>query len=319
MHFRRIRTLCLLLLLLPLSVLAASENDAQKAKAEKEQKYLRVKTDEKRNPTALDTAIVSYSGKDKEGNRVDVDLVGVIHIGDKSYYEELNKRFKSYDAVLYELVAPEGTVIPKGGGDKKIRHPLAAFQRGMQSMLGLDFQLDHIDYTKKNFIHADMSPEEFAKSMKKREESFLKMFLRMLKQSAAMQGQPGTITEADLLAAMFSKDRSLMFRRLMAKQFEQMELIVADLNGPDGSTIITERNKKALSVMKREIGNGKKRLAIFYGAGHLPDMDKRMRTEFKMQRGKTEWLTAWSMQPPVKPATPPKKADESKQTSPSDS
>src|SRR6187402_1049959 len=33
-----------------------------------------------------------------------VDLMGVVHIADKDYYESLNKRFDTYDAVLFELV-----------------------------------------------------------------------------------------------------------------------------------------------------------------------------------------------------------------------
>ncbi len=32
------------------------------------------------------------------------------HIGEKEYYEALNKRFEGYDVVLYELVAPAGTL-----------------------------------------------------------------------------------------------------------------------------------------------------------------------------------------------------------------
>ena len=43
-----------------------------------------------------------------------VDLIGAVHVGEKSYYEALDKQFEDYDAVLYELVAPEGTRVPKG-------------------------------------------------------------------------------------------------------------------------------------------------------------------------------------------------------------
>jgi hypothetical protein len=287
---------------------SAQQQEPPKAKADAEQKYLRVQTGDKDQPVALQTAIVSYKGKNSEGMPVVVDLVGVVHIGDRSYYEKLNKLFVSYDAVLYELVAPEGTKVPKGGGKKKIRHPLTAMQRMMQSVLQLDYQLDQIDYTKENLIHADMSPDEFAKSMKDRDESFLKMFFRMMGQSAAMQGRPGTVSDAQLLAALFAKDRSLQLKRLMSRQFEQMEVMLNGFGGPDGSTIITERNKKALSVLKRELAAGKKRIAVFYGAGHLPDMDERMRTEFGMSRGKAIWLTAWQMKD--KPSEPEVKSDD---------
>src|SRR6218665_1875117 len=49
---------------------------------------------------SLETAIVSYISP----TGVTVDLVGAVHIADKAYFENLNERFKKYDAVLYELV-----------------------------------------------------------------------------------------------------------------------------------------------------------------------------------------------------------------------
>lgn len=296
--FREWLVAVLAILTMQLTAVAEESPSTANKKDESKQKYLRVQTGAKDQPVALQTAIVSYQGKNSKGESVKVDLVGVVHIGDKAYYEQLNKVFQSYDAVLYELVAPKGTRIPKGGGEKKIRHPLTAMQRMMQSVLELDYQLDQIDYTKKNLVHADMSPDEFAKSMKKRDESFLKMFFRMVGQSAAMQGRPGTVSDAQLLAAFFAKNRSLKLKRLMARQFEQMEVMLVGFGGPDGSTIITERNKKALSVLERELASGKKNLAIFYGAGHLADMDERLRNEFKFSRGKAKWLTAWSMEDP---------------------
>ena len=50
-----------------------------------------------------------------------VDLIGAVHVGEKAYYEALNKQFEDYDAVLYELVAPEGTRVPKGAKPGGIR------------------------------------------------------------------------------------------------------------------------------------------------------------------------------------------------------
>ena len=38
----------------------------------------------------------------------------------------------------------------------------------MTSALGLSFQLDEIDYTRPNLVHADMTPDEFAQSMRDR-------------------------------------------------------------------------------------------------------------------------------------------------------
>ena len=96
---------------------------------------------------------------------VEIDLEAVVHIGERAYYERLNKGFVKYDAVLYELVAPEGNKPPKGG-EKKSDNPVAMLQQGMKLFLRLQHQLEVIDYQRANFIHADLSPEGMKKAMK---------------------------------------------------------------------------------------------------------------------------------------------------------
>src|SRR5688500_5791126 len=39
-----------------------------------------------------------------------VDLIGVIHIADLAYYQQLNQRFIAYDAVLFELIGDPRSV-----------------------------------------------------------------------------------------------------------------------------------------------------------------------------------------------------------------
>ena len=124
--------------------------------------WVRIRYDDKHKPLAMESAIVRYEPVARDPNAsgppVTVDLVGAVHIGDAAYYEGLNRRFDGYDALLYELVAPEGTVVERGRGTSNT-HPLGALQNGMKAMLDLDHQLEKVDYTKKNFVHADMSPD----------------------------------------------------------------------------------------------------------------------------------------------------------------
>jgi hypothetical protein len=35
---------------------------------------------------------------------------------------------------------------------------------------------------------------------------------------------------------------------------------------------------------------------VFYGAGHLPDMEKRLGADFGLKREGEKWLTAWSLE-----------------------
>ena len=123
----------------------------------KPEKFLRVQRDADKEPVALETVIAHYLPAGGEKG-VEIDLVAVVHIGEKAYYQRLNKEFEKYDVVLYELVAPEGTKIPKGGCKEKSDNPLAMVQQAMKMVLRLESQLEQVDYTKQNFVQRTLAP-----------------------------------------------------------------------------------------------------------------------------------------------------------------
>ncbi len=255
-----------------------------------EPQFVRITRDQRKVPQSLETSIVPFQATD---GGLQVDLIGAVHVGDREYYQKLNQQFRQYDAVLYELVAPEGTRIPAGGS--KSQHPVGRMQEGIKTLLELSFQLNHIDYTAPNLVHADMSPDEFSKSMEDRGESFLQLLFRMMGQAAAQAGREDQVSDTDLLFAFFSRDRALKLKRVMASQFEDLGGQMRVLEGPEGSTLITERNKKALEVLRREVQRGRRKVAIFYGAGHMPDLARRLQAEWHLQPRKERWLIAWDM------------------------
>lgn len=263
--------------------------------------WVRLKYDDAGELVGMQTAIVRYTNARSKtrGNAkpIEVDLVGAVHIGDAAYYRKLNDHFKQYDVLLYELVAPEGTKVERGRGTSNA-HPLGAMQNGIKSLLELEHQLEKVDYTQPNFVHADMSPSEFMQSMKDRNESFLQMYFRLLGQAMAHQSEAqakGESADLELFAALFATDRPRRLKVMLAKQLSEMESLMVSFGGEQGSTIISERNKKALAVLKKELAAGKKRVGIFYGAGHLNDMDERLREDFQLQPTAITWLTAWNL------------------------
>ena len=206
---------------------------------------------------------------------------------------------KTYDAVLYELVAAEGTVVERGRGTSNA-HPLGALQNGMKSMLALEHQLEKVDYTKKNFVHADMSPDQFLQAMKDRNEGFLQMYMRLLGHTLAQQSEmaaKGESPDVAIFAALFAEDRPLRLKKVLAKQLADTEELLTSFGGEEGSVLISERNKTALKVLKEQMAAGKKHIGIFYGAGHLADMDQRLREDFGLKPVEITWLTAWDLAP----------------------
>ncbi len=263
--------------------------------------WVRLKHDDRGKLLALEVAIVRYVpahlAPRRRGDAGYVDLVGAIHIGDAAYYATLNRRFRGYDALLYELIAEEGTVIQRGRGTSNA-HPLGAMQNGMKSMLEIEHQLEQIDYTRPNFVHADFSPTQFAESMKSRDEGWMKLYFRMLGLGMAQQSQQaaqGESADLNILTALLSKDRPRKLKIALAKQFASMGTVLLGISGPEGSTLITERNKKALEVLRKQQTLGKRKIGIFYGAGHLTDMHERLVKDFGMKPTEVIWLEAWDL------------------------
>jgi len=272
--------------------------------------FLRLNRDAADRPASLDTAIVSYGETAAEARRagrrvpVQVDLVAAVHLGGHDYYDTLNRLFADYDAVLYELVAPPNARVPKPG--RKPAGAIGAAQQGMTRMLGLEFQLDQVDYTADNFVHADLSPKEFDAAMAKRGESWWGVFARLMAEAATRAdtgaGPAGPeMSVGDMVGLLFGReaDRQVRLRRLMAEQFSDMEVLTAAFGGEKGSTLITDRNAAALDVLRDRITAGDVRIAIFYGAAHMDDFDDHLRADFGLQPRDTVWLEAWDLRDPA--------------------
>jgi hypothetical protein len=258
----------------------------------------------------LETALVTYTGP----KGVEVDLIAAVHVADKAYYAGLEKRFEGYDSLLYEMIKPADAE-PKPG--ESAGGLLGFFQRGLKDVLGLEFQLDAIDYRKKNFVHADLDPETFFRLQSEKGESIVGFLFRtMLKDfERQMRGEvkhrAGMI---EILAAFSSKDSSRRLKLLFARELEDMEALLVGLDSEkpeDESVILAERNKAALKALSEALEKGKKKVGIFYGGAHMPDMERRLRRDFGLKKSKIEWLTAWEIRrkeskPESKPAEPEK-------------
>jgi hypothetical protein len=259
--------------------------------------YLRLLKDENSSePIALETSIEHLIGKDSRG-AFSIDLVSAVHIAESSYYQNLNKRFLSYDSVLFELIADSS--IDDSQNREQIGqpsdHPLSLAQKALQALLGLNFQLEEVNYKAKNFVHADMSPEQFTESMQQRGESVSQMLLKVMLQSMATSGERPPPDLSDLIMLGFPQHRTIGLRRSLARQFGDMETMMTAINGDEGSTIISERNRVAVSVAKSELHSGKRSLAIFYGGAHMPDMKKQLIKALGVESKNLEWLSAWNL------------------------
>lgn len=268
--------------------------------------FLRMVDDD--NRPRLEVSVVTLKGKDG----FTVDLVSAVHIADSSYFQDLNHRFPGYDAVLYEMVKPKGAPAPERG--QKSGSGVSALQRGMKNLLGLTFQLDEIDYQKDNFVHADMDVTAFFAAQEARGESlFTLMMQAYMRQLSAAPPAPAPSDKPfkfkPINFGTTPAERQLALKTIFAGMFDNLERQSLGLDGPEGSAILTDRNDAALEVVRQVRKDGKKRIALFYGAAHMPDLAKKLTTTDGLEVSQTEWLTAWDLTPaaaaPVaKPSVP---------------
>lgn len=291
---------------------SAVENDKSPAP-----EYIRIRRNERKLSVALETSVIHFADSAKYPAAI-VDLIGAIHLGEPDYYRQLNELFKTYDVLLFEAVMPEEAVKrdlrPGGGGGSQRKGlqdeqewteakvglaAISVLQLGMKDALSMEFQLTGVDYSADNFVHADMTTEEFESSMKKRGESFSGMLLsEMGKTMASQQDSNPLAMNLDVMLSMLTSDRLYRVRRIAAVQLAKAGEGEA-FAGLDGtSTIITERNKKCFQVMVRELKKGHKKIGIFYGAGHFSDMEKRMADEHGFTRKSEDWIVAWHLRNP---------------------
>lgn len=273
------------------------EQDSQDKPQQANTTFIRF-TDGGKGEGVLETAIATY--ENKAGQKV--ELIAAVHIADTAYYKRLEKLFAGYDSLLYELVKPKGAKPPKPGrrdrGDSS--NMIAWFQRYLRDTLKLDFQLDAIDYTAKNFVHADLDTETFQKLSKERGETMIQlMFKLMLSQyKAEKEGKSKSdpYMGMKMLVALVMPDSARTLKYLLAKQLQDMEAIMAGLGaGEDGkgSVLLTERNKALMRVMRQRLVAGDKEIGVFYGGAHLHDVEERIFAETDLRRTGVRWEKAW--------------------------
>ena len=98
-----------------------------------------------------------------------------------------------------------------------------------------------------------------------------------------------------LMRALLSGDGSGLKLQYMT-MMEQGDEAAAALTGK--SLVITQRNDKCFEVLAEQQKKGAKKIGIFYGAAHFPDMERRLLAQgFKQTDHR--WLTAWDVEKPA--------------------
>ena len=246
----------------------------------------------------LKTAITTYRNE----SGVLLDLVAAVHIADSEYFAELNQYFNGRDAVLYELVA-DPDVRPSPNLVQSSSSSVGFVQQMLANFLDVSFQLEHIDYTPQNFIHADLDPASLAEIMQAKGENFLSMFISLALAEMANQqlesatgGSNSAFNLVSIIDAFSATDQRSAFKTLFAEELARSGGILTDPNLGSQLTILGDRNQVALQVLRDTLGDSaRRRLSIFYGAAHMPGIELEIVETFGFTRVSQRWLTAWAI------------------------
>lgn len=293
-----------LLLGVALAPVAAQDAEPKAIKKREPTKFIRVQHDEFKNPQSLQTATVKYVLKDDDGEvRLEVTLESAVHIADRAYYRGFNRRFENYDAVLYELIAsPEKRVPNEKQGQP---HPAKIVQQLMGDSLGFAHQIDSIDYKAENMVHSDLSPAEMKAARRKRGDDDVMMLadavvdmLRQVSRKADDKDDPDDVDDVlELLDLDFlsDPDSGIKLRRMLARSFDSSSSPQNLLRPTQVRSLIDDRNERAMKVFQEQVDEGKRHIAFFWGAAHMPDLERRLVLGYGMQRESVRWRNAWDL------------------------
>lgn len=245
--------------------------------------YVRLARGEDGDDAALQTGVAHFRAP---GRDVEIVLYGVVHVAEAEFFAQVQRELDSYTTVLFEGVAPgkeEPTVADRSLGDMQV---------ALGELLGLTFQKDGIDYTHPNLVHADMTMDQVKEALGGRSVSpfgqfmseeqlaqmgpMLKMFASFGK--AMMAGNPRM---RDQLKLQLATQLSAAETGAMGQQMEQV--------------ILYDRNRVCFDVLASQLEKQTSgSIAIFYGAAHMPDMEKRL-VEMGFARTSKRWMSAWQI------------------------
>ena len=242
-------------------------------------------------------------------------LTGVSHIGDSNYYAALQAHLDTQSLVLFEGVGAADAETNTSAQPPPTQNPKAtnsdnnsgSLQSAMAAALGLVFQLDAIDYQRPNFRNSDLSINQLRDLITSEESS---------------SGKPGASENfEDLLSLMEGNSwfdwliqAALRFLGASPKFQALGRLALIDLLGqiqgdpsrleglpPDLKqlldVLLQRRNEKVIADLKSELPRFDRHgsIAVFFGTGHMPDLEKRLRTQLNFRPGKQLWFTAFAV------------------------
>lgn len=178
---------------------------------------------------------------------------------------------------------------PKADGD--------GLQRELARMLGLEFQLDRINYAQPAWVVSDMTFAQLEQAFKRRgvTDGMVQGSLR----GGGLSGDAiGTVmTILKFMDAASGGSASEAVKVLMVQVLGSKTAAQGDMLGEEGKVILDDRNEVVWADLQQRLAAAPpQRIAIFYGAAHMADFARRL-VESGYTAGEVTWSTTLSADP----------------------
>jgi hypothetical protein len=249
-------------------------------------------------------------------------LAAVMHVGETNYYEALQHFLDKQTVVLYEGINAEAhphhvhdaanasAPAPTPASSSSGTNSGYSMQSTLAHSLGLVFQLEAIDYDRTNFLNSDLSIQQIQNIMA--EGTRPAGPGQEGKGSAPFDTLLQIMDGSSFLGSLFKFGMQFLAASPQLQAVAKLTLIEAvgrlkgDLSDMQGlppewkdliKVLIEARNKNLMDDLKDELKKvpPSGSIAVFYGAGHMDDLEKRITGELHYRLADETWLTAFSV------------------------
>jgi hypothetical protein len=293
-------------------------NSCQAADASSPGAYTRIANPDT-NTVQLQIALRKFAPTENPGPVI--WLAAVMHVGESNYYRALQHFLDTQTVVLYEGVNAEAHPrhvhdSANSSGDAPAPSPRMAGTNSEYSMqstlarsLGLVFQLEAIDYDRTNFLNSDLSIAQIQKIMaggaplgppeKGGGNSPFETLLQIMDGTSFL----GSLFKMGMQFIAASPELQAVAKLTLIEAIGRLKGNLADVQGlpPDWKdlikVLIEARNENVIDDLRDELKKipASGSIAVFYGVGHMDDLEKRVVSELHYHSADETWLTAFSV------------------------
>jgi hypothetical protein len=239
-------------------------------------------------------------------------LAAVTHLGTSNYYAQLQQFLDAQPLVLYEAVRhnPDEPPGPREG---------YSLQADLARVLGLTFQLDAIRYDRPHFKNSDLSFDDLARLFAVHTNrppaaapdasgaapTAGAVEFGALAQALSGEGLFGGLARLGVSVLAASPRLQAATKVAMIEMLGQLPNDLTQIEGlPPGlqrlmRVLIEERNEAVVRDARAALARRPPpaAVAVFYGAGHMADLEYRLCRGLGYQPAEDRWLTAFAVDP----------------------